>query len=291
MRGSGIIACIFDFDDTLGPDSTSMFLASRGIDTGSFWTVDVRARVDDGWDPSLAWLELLLDRSGDGRPLGPLSNADLRKFGRQTLDANLFQGVEGLFTDLREIVKGYPDQSVEFYVISSGLREIILGSELLSRECAGIYACELAEDPPGTLAHVKRCVTFTEKTRYVFEINKGIAADDSRANPLLVNKSVKHEDRRIPFENMIYVGDGLTDIPCFSLVLAKDGQVFAVFDPTEESKAKRAFVEFLQPHRVMSMHSPRYGPKDDLGLMLRMAVTQVCSRIQLQRTAPYSSDT
>jgi len=106
MRGSGIIACIFDFDDTLGPDSTSMFLASRGIDTGSFWTVDVRARVDDGWDPSLAWLELLLDRSGDGRPLGPLSNADLRKFGRQTLDANLFQGVEGLFTDLREIVKG-----------------------------------------------------------------------------------------------------------------------------------------------------------------------------------------
>jgi hypothetical protein len=289
MRGSGISACIFDFDDTLGPDSTSMFLQSKGIDTTTFWTVEVKALVDDGWDPSLAWLQLFLDRSGEGRPLGPLSNADLKEYGRQTLDACLFSGVKGLFGDLREIVSDYPDQSVEFYVISSGLREIILGSEVLSKECAGIYACELAEDPPGVIAHVKRCVTFTEKTRYVFEINKGIGIVESRGNPLLVNKAVKPEDRRIPFENMIYVGDGLTDIPCFSLLLANHGQVYAVFDPNEQSKAKRSFVEFLQPRRVLSMNSPRYGPHDDLGAMLRMAIAQNCSRIQLQRKEPYSS--
>jgi hypothetical protein len=114
MHVSGVVACIFDFDDTLGPDSTSMFLESKGIDTEKFWTEEVKELVDNGWDPSLAWLQLLLARSGEGKQLGPIRNADLREFGRQTLDAKLFPGVNELFGDLREIVNGYIDQSIEF---------------------------------------------------------------------------------------------------------------------------------------------------------------------------------
>lgn len=289
MRSSGIIACVFDFDETLGPDSTSRLLESAGVDTHKFWTEDVKALIDAGYDPALAWLRLLVELCGEGRPLGLLNNHGLSEFGRETLDASLFPGVLELLADLRKDVSGYADTSIEFYIVSGGLRDLILGSEAISREFTGVYASELAEDSDGVLKFVKRCVTFTEKTRYLFEINKGIRPADSLKNPFLVNKAVEASDRRIPFTNLIYVGDGLTDIPCFSLVNRFGGMSFGVFDPTEQSRAKRALNDLLKPGRVVSMHSARYGPKDDLGAMLRAAVNNVCVRIQLEREEPYSS--
>jgi hypothetical protein len=81
---------------------------------------------------------------------------------------------------------------------------------------------------------------------------------------------------------MIYVGDGLTDIPCFSLLKNLGGTPFGVFKPDKES-AKRALLEFLTPHRVVSMHTPKYGKRDDFGLMLRAAVTARCTQIELER--------
>ena len=81
---------------------------------------------------------------------------------------------------------------------------------------------------------------------------------------------------------MIYIGDGLTDIPCFSLLKRFDGTCFGVFDPSNESKAKRAFLEFLKPRRVISMHSAKYGANDDLGSLLRAAVSTTCSRLVIQ---------
>jgi hypothetical protein len=75
-----------------------------------------------------------------------------------------------------------------------------------------LWACLVDEDPTsGFLGRIKRCVTFTEKTRHLFEINKGLQSKDTSSNPYLVNKFVPPEERRIPFANMIYVGDGLTD--------------------------------------------------------------------------------
>src|SRR5947207_2162139 len=79
------------------------------------------------------------------------------------------------------------------------------------------------------LATIKRAVTFTEKTRFLFEIQKGITPQQTAKDPYLVNKDVPATDRRVPFSNMIYVGDGLTDIPCFSLIGHNRGRAFAVF--------------------------------------------------------------
>jgi predicted HAD superfamily phosphohydrolase len=129
---------------------------------------------------------------------------------------------------------------------------------------------------------VKRAVTFTEKTRFIYEINKGISMADSRTKPHLVNQDVPMADRRIPFENMIYVGDGLTDVPCFSLVGKNGGHAFAVFQPGAES-AKQAFQKFLAPHRVTSMHFPRYRDDEELGSMIRSAVFNMANRIVLRR--------
>jgi hypothetical protein len=278
------IAVIFDFDDTLVPDSTTKLLATHGIDPNEFWGVQAKALIQKGFDPPLAYLRLLLERIGSGRELGEMTNDDLASFGA-TLDSDFFPGLPELFDDLRETVREIGrDLVVEFYIISGGLEDIVLGSRVVQDNFEGVYGCRLApNDDSRILRHIARCITFTEKTRYIFEINKGIRKDESLRDPYGVNKAVPRPQRRIPFKNMIYVGDGLTDIPCFSLMTSEGGLGFAVFDPTRATSAKRALEEFLIPARVVGSYSPRYRKDDDLGSLLRAAVANIGSGIFLRR--------
>ena len=270
------IAVVFDFDDTLVPDSTTALIERHGLDAGEFWSNLAPALVKEGYDPPLAYLRLILDRVGDGRPFGRLSNADLREFGA-SLDPLFFPGLPSMFVDLKDSMSERRDVDVEFYIISGGLQEVIAGSQIVRDHFDGFYGCELGEGDDGVLRHVKRCVTFTEKTRYLFEISKGIRVEDSRTNPHLVNREAR---RRIPFEHMVYVGDGLTDIPCFSLVRERGGSTFGVFAPTRS--AKQAFQELLQPRRVDSLHSPDYRENADLGALIRVAVSTLAARIEIE---------
>ncbi len=283
MAISGTIALIFDFDDTLVSDSTTALLRKYGIDPDIFWKKDLRALINDGFDPALGFLKLLLDNIGPDRPFGRLTNEDLRAFGA-TLDSAFKPGLPELFSDLRSIVGEFRIISIEFYIISGGLQAIIEGSQIVKDNFSAVYGCTLDEegDPPA-ISSVKRAINFTEKTRYIFEINKGLAPEETRKNPYLVNKDVPEKKRAIPFRNMIYVGDGLTDIPCFSLLRRLDGTCFGVFDPKDKSKAKTALIDILKPQRVISMHSPEYGPDDDLGALLRAAVSNICSRIVVEQ--------
>ena len=225
------IAVVFDFDDTLVPDSTTALLESRGIDAREFWSKLVPPLVDDGYDPPLAYLRLILDRVGRHMPFGMLRNQDLREFGA-LLDEQYFSGLPPMFEDLQNLVQEFRDVSIEFYIVSGGLQEVIAGSNIVRDYFNGFYGCQLGEDEDGVIRYVKRCVTFTEKTRYLFEINKGVRVEKSRANPHLVNTMV--QNRRIPFDRMIYVGDGLTDIPCFSLVRHGGGKTFGVLSKKQE---------------------------------------------------------
>lgn len=280
---SGRLAVIFDFDDTLVPDSTTALLAEHSVDTKAFWGTHVKSLVEEGYDPAMAWLKLLLDQVGAGKPLGQLTKKDLGSFGAG-LDSRFYSGIPGVFGDLRDIVGAFEDQDLEFFIVSGGLEDIMLGSKIVGENFKAVYGCRLAEDPStGELRHVRRAVTFTEKTRYLFEINKGIGSKASARNPYLVNKKVGTGGRRVPFSNMIYIGDGLTDIPCFSLVQKEGGVAFGVFEPGNEDSAKRAFVELLRPSRVVSMHAPKYGKEDELGSLLRIAVTSMCQRIEVER--------
>ena len=276
-----VIALVFDYDDTLVPDTTSMLLEDRGLNVRKFWTEDVANLVREGYDPAVAWLQLLLEQIGPGKPLREITNADLTEFGSR-LDGLFYQGLPEMFDDLREKAAQFRDLQVEFYIISGGLRELLTGSEIVRRHFSGVYASQLGEDEFGRLTRLKRVVTFTEKTRYLFEINKGLVPEQAEQNPYLVNREVPEPDRRIPFKNIFYVGDGLTDIPCFSLVRKSGGTAFGVFDPTREDSAKKAFIEMLKPARVITMNSPRYGPEDDLGALLRAGVTARATQIRLE---------
>lgn len=276
-----IIAVIFDFDDTLTDDSTTLLLKSKGIDTQEFWGVHQKALVDDGWDPALAYMTLILERVGDGKPLGGLSNAELRKFG-STL--KFYDGLPGMFDELRKITNTFKLSSpkVEFYIVSGGLEEVIRGSAIASH-VDGIYGCRYQEKN-GVVSSIKNVISFTEKTRFIFEINKGIGADgsDSRKKPYTVNEDCAVDMRRIPLSNMIYVGDGLTDVPCFSLVEKSGGCGFGVFDAAAAGKPKTAYQKLLAPKRTRSLNAPKYRETDDLGAILRMAVANVCASMELK---------
>lgn len=283
-----IVAVVFDFDDTLLPDSTTMLLKQHGIDTDNFWGVQARELIQQGYDPPTAYLNLILGNVGEGKPLGLLTNKRLRDFGA-SLDSSFHPGLPQFFEDVRSDVKSkFKNINVEFYIVSSGLQAVMEGSGIVQKYFSAAYGCQLAGDTEdGPLKYIQRCVTFTEKTRYLFEINKGIDPKDSAINPLLVNKFIPEDERRIPFTNIIYVGDGLTDIPCFSLIKKTKGLAFGVWDPTRKDKTELALKEFLQPNRVDSMHSPRYTPDSELGAMLRTAVANRCLAIQLQKKTAF----
>ena len=279
------MAVIFDFDDMLLPDSTSALLSEHGIDPAQFWSGDAQKLVEQGYDPPLAYLNLLLNEVRPGGKLEGLTNDQLRGFGK-SLDSTWFEGMPEFFDDIRRIVRQQRDVTVEFYIISGGLEAIIGGSEIVQNHFTGYYGCQLGEDPEtGTVRYVKRCITFTEKTRFVFEINKGIRQDESRTQPHLVNKAMPESTRPVPMRNMIYVGDGMTDIPCFSLIRSQDGDAFGVLKSGSES-AKQAFQEFLRTDRVTSLHSPDYRADADLGAILRAAISAKASNIGLDSARP-----
>lgn len=278
-----IIALVFDFDDTLMPDSTSKLLRAHGIKPDEFWPKSDEL-IRQGYDQPTAYLKLLLDNVGDGKALGRLTNNDLAKFG-ESLDPDFFPGLPGFFEDVRgKVTSRFKNIDVEFHIISGGLQAIMQGNGIVRKHFTAAYGCQLGTEPRSdVVSHVKRSITFTEKTRYLFEINKGIKQVDSEVNPFLVNKDVKHEDRRIPLRNIVYIGDGLTDIPCFSTVKLFGGQGFGVFDPTNPEKTKRALLEFLVPKRVVGMYRPRYGEDDELGALLRAWVINRAAEIQMER--------
>jgi phosphoserine phosphatase len=277
-----IIAVIFDFDDTLTDDSTTKLLLSKGIDTDRFWREEMTALTKEGWDPPLAYLKLMLDYVGEGKPLGNLTNAELRSFGA-TLD--FYPGIPQVFEELEHQVQEHETSrpSIEFYIVSGGLEEIIRGSKI-AKHCKGIFGSRFAEEG-GRIRHIMNSVTFTEKTKYIFAINKGVE-HMIRREPYIVNQKVDHPDRRIPIANMIYIGDGLTDVPCFSVMEQFRGQSFGVFDPRREESPKKAWEQLIAPRRVATMNSPRYGPQDDLGAILRVAVRQICFRLDTRARAP-----
>jgi phosphoserine phosphatase len=276
-----IIAVIFDFDDTLTDDSTTKLLVSAGVNPSRFWREQMPELYNQGWDPSLAYLQSMLDLVGKGKPLDRLSNAQLRQFG-STL--TFYKGIPQVFDDLHALVRKFEVSrpAIEFYAISGGLEEIVRGSTI-AKYFHGIWGCCFAEND-GVVRCVQNVISSTEKTKYIFAINKGMH-DVCRKEPYKVNEFVDAQERRIPIENMIYIGDGLTDVPCFSVVSSFRGKAFGVFDPTKEESPKKAWEKLIAPKRVVTMNSPHYGPKDDLGALLRAAVTEICLRMDTRMGA------
>jgi hypothetical protein len=273
-----VIAIVSDFDDTLTDDSTTQLLRHYNVDPEDFWERRVDAYIRAGSDPTIAFLQAVFDLTAKGGPLRSLTNAALRKFGGTLA---LYSGLPKVIEDLRAIAGEFPGSAptVEFYVISGGFEEIILGSPI-AQFLTHCWGCRCADGNGGkAVARMQNVIDFTTKTRCLFEINKGVAAA-SRRNPFLVNEAMSDESRRVPFSNIIYLGDGLTDVAAFSLVQARGGTAFAVCNPDSQVSAKRTWWKFMKRQRTAAAYTPRYQAESDLGKFLRLAVRQICERLE-----------
>jgi len=300
-----IVACVWDFDKTLIPDYMQAPLFRRfGVDEASFWA-ETNALVGTyrkrGYNISaeISYLNHLLTYVLSGQMAG-LSNKVLRECGA---DIKFYPGLPKFFEASRAWVQAKPeyvkhDIQLEHYVVSTGLAEMVRGSALAPYIDA-VWACEFVENPlqPGfmkqnefpmeaaaEIAQIGVMIDNTTKTRAIFEINKGT----NKNAAIDVNAKVTPEDRRIPLQNMIYIADGPSDVPCFSVVKKGGGKTYAVYNP-----AVRA--EFEQNDRLRSAgRIDHYGPADytensPTSNWLHLQIEKMCDRIVADREAAVAS--
>ena len=238
-----IIAFLYDFDKTLC--TTDMqnyaFIPGLGMTPAEFWAEANGFGRRHRMDGILAYMYIML-REAERRDR-PFTREDLVEKGR---GIELFPGVEDWFRRINAFGETQGVQ-VEHYVISSGLREIIEGSSI-SREFREIYASEFYYDQAGRPVWPKLAVNFTAKTQFVYRINKGVldVSDDKT-----LNDSMPDDSKRVPFTNMIYMGDGLSDVPCMKMMRAYGGQAIAVYQASNQAGVEdllaKGRVDFVFP--------------------------------------------
>ncbi|MDD5964114.1 MAG: HAD family hydrolase [Oscillospiraceae bacterium] len=243
MKKRPIIAFLYDFDKTLC--TTDMqdyaFIPSLGYTPGEFWGIANSFGRKNRMDGLLAYMYTMIDecRKKNIR----LEREYLVSCGRSI---ELFPGVKDWFARINAFGAQQGVQ-VEHYVLSSGLKEIIEGSGI-SHEFKEIYACEFLYNEDGLAYWPKLDVNFTNKTQFVYRINKGVL---DIANDKDLNASMPDDSKRIPFTNMIYVGDGLSDVPCMKMMRAYGGQAVAVYQdgnrPGVEDLLAKGRVDFIFP--------------------------------------------
>ena len=243
MKQQPIVAFLYDFDKTLC--TTDMqdyaFIPSLGMTPAEFWAEANGFGHRNRMDGILAYMYTMI-REAERRDR-PFTRADLVEKGRSIV---LFPGVEDWFRRINDFGARQGVQ-VEHYIISSGLREIIEGSSI-SGEFKEIYASEFYYDENGVPVWPRLAGSFTAKTQFVYRINKGVL---DVSNDRDLNASMPDDSKRVPFPNMIYMGDGLSDVPCMKMMRAYGGQAIAVYQesnrPGVEDLLAKGRVDFIFP--------------------------------------------
>ena len=261
-----ILAFLYDFDKTLC--TTDMedytFIPSLGMTPGEFWSLANELGRANRMDGILAYMYTMIRESQ--RRGKPFTRESLVEMGR---DIVLFPGVRDWF---RRINAFGAEQGVqiEHYVISSGLREIIEGCGI-SGEFKEVYASEFYYDQSGSPVWVKLAVNFTAKTQFVYRVNKGVL-DVSEDKAL--NDSMPDDSKRVPFSNMLYLGDGLSDVPCMKMMRTYGGQAIAVYQesnrPGVEDLLAKGRVDYMFPADYRAGTALEKTVQD---IIRRMAVT------------------
>jgi phosphoserine phosphatase len=262
MRSKPIIGLIYDFDGTLSPGNMQEFgfIQAVGQTPEEFWTKSNNLAIDQDASDILAYMKLMYD---EAKKKGiKLTREDFNRYGA---DIKLYDGVREWFG----IVNEYGRKKgviVEHYINSSGLTEIIEGSPI-AQEFKHVFAGSYLYDEKGEAEWPGIAVDYTAKTQYLFKIQKGIF---SSRDAHKVNESLSDEQKRLPFTNMIYFGDGETDIPSMKLVTMFGGNAIAVFDPARAGK-KQVAQKLLRQGRV-SFITPAVYTKESRTFRLVCAI-------------------
>ena len=238
-----VVAIMYDFDKTLCTKDMQDFgfIPSLAMQPGDFWAKANGFGREEKMDGILAYMYTMITECRlRGRPL---TRESLIENGRAI---ELYPGVREWF-DRVNLYGAAQGVQVEHYVISSGLREIIEGSGIAD-SFTEIFACEFLYDGNGEAMWPKTAVNYTNKTQFVYRINKGVP---DVSNDVDLNRSMPDDSKRVPFTNMIYIGDGLSDVPCMKMMKAYGGTAIAVYQDSNRSKVEELLlhdrVDFIFP--------------------------------------------
>ena len=257
------IAIICDCDNTLMPDLPSLLLKDNGMEPQIFWD-EIDVMVKGGWDPPIAWMTKLIKLIQEGK-IKQNTNQKLAEF---SASVETYPDASTFIDEINSKLADQPDVSVEGYVVSSGIESMMKGSKI-ANSFTDIFGGRLYEEN-GIISGIKSSITFTEKTKFIFAINKGITSQ-IREKPYDVNDFIPFEERRIPFENMIYLGDGPSDIPCCSMIEKFGGTSIAIDSKDEWSKKW----EYELRNRKMDSYKPDYTKHSDLRRKLESIIQTI----------------
>ncbi|MCU0542256.1 MAG: HAD hydrolase-like protein [Oscillatoriaceae cyanobacterium Prado104] len=271
---SNYIAIVFDFDDTLVPDTVDSLLESLDIDALEFRQERIQPLIDNGCDKILARFYAIIEESK--RRGNKITQEYLAQFGQQLAP---FDGVPEMFDRLRKSAcKINPKVELEFYLISCGMVDIARYN-CIAPKFKEMWGCEFHYGTDGGIEFLKKIVTHTEKTRYLFQIAKGIEGQ-KQDEKTFVYRDLPPEELHIPLTQVIYVGDGASDIPCFSLLNEEGGTAIGVYKESTPEEWNRE-IEISKSQRLANLAPAEYGEDSELMRSLTLAVESLCKQISL----------
>ncbi|MDF2457745.1 MAG: hypothetical protein K0S79_161 [Nitrospira sp.] len=267
------IAIAYDFDGTLAPGNMQEydFIPALKMKSKEFWpqVKDLAAKQEG--DEILAYMWLMLSKAQAAQV--PVRKNDFKVFGA---NISLFPGVADWF----DRINAYGQQNqckVEHFIISSGLREMIEGTPIY-RKFKKVYGSGFMFDHNGLAHWPAVAMNYTTKTQYLFRINKGSL--DVHDNSV-INRFVRKEDRPVPFENMIFIGDGETDIPCMRLVKDQGGHAIAVYNPAKKG-ARDVAARLVDDGRATLSSPATYDPDTQVDRAVKAIIDKISATARVQ---------
>lgn len=270
MKKRPILAICYDFDKTLSPDDMQAqgYIQSIDYEVSEFWKESNELAKNNDMDQNLAYMYMMASNAR-GKLL----------FTKDTLyeqgsNVKLFPGVKTWFDRINEYGKN-KGVCVEHYIISSGLKEMIEGTEVADK-FKKIYASSFYFDKDGVAVWPAQVVNYTNKTQFLFRIEKGVLDINDQG----VNSYFQPNQYRVPFRNMIYIGDSDTDIPCMKLVNANGGHSIGVYNSKTKDKSK--VFRMLEENRIKYYEPADYKKGSELEKLVQMIIDRTASNELLE---------
>ncbi len=267
-----IVAICYDFDKTLSPYDMQAqgFIQAIDCEVDKFWQEADKLAQDNQMDGNLAYMYLMSKKSK-----GKLA------FTKHTLmqegsKVKLFNGVNGWFDRINAYAKE-KGILVEHYVISSGLKEMIEGVNI-SKNFKEIYASSFYYNQEGYAEWPAQVVNYTNKTQFIFRISKGVL----EVNDQRVNDYFKEQKFRVPFTNMLYIGDSDTDIPCMKLINANGGYSIGVYNSETNDKTK--VYKMLEDNRIKYFVPADYSENSQMDILVKNIIDKIIAEEKLKNT-------
>lgn len=267
-----VLAICYDFDKTLTPDDMQAqgYIQSVGYDVRRFWEETDELAHAHGMDANLAYMyKMVIEAEGNL----VLNRKALMEYGSRV---KVFPGVDRWF----ERIRAYGKENgviVEHYIISSGLQEMIEGTEMARNGAfERIYASSFYFNERGLAKWPAQVVNYTNKTQFLFRIEKGTLD----VNDPAVNDYFPPDRIRVPFRNMVYIGDSDTDIPCMKLVSANGGHSIGVYNP--ETGCKEKVQKMLRDRRIRYYAPADYTEGSELDTLVRQIIVRTAANEALE---------